>query len=171
MAPIDFDLILNQPSPRAPYYRYLSRDERLRVQTLRDIGWKLPEIQRRLGITWRQAQYACSHRLTPQKRSGRPPILEEEQVNEIEVFVISSKTNRLMSYHRLAMVFQPIVGSQAPAGGIRGALERRGYKRYVARQKPPLSKKIEPYRSSSRGITRIGAVSNGVGYYGAMRAG
>lgn len=146
MAPIDFDLILNPPSPRHPHHRYLSRDERLRVQTLRDAGWKLPEIQQQLGITWNQAQYACSHRLTPQKRSGRPPVLEEEQVDEIELFVISSKTNRLMSYYRLSTIFQPIMGDVASARAIRGALERRGYKRYVARQKPPLSEKNRQLR-------------------------
>jgi hypothetical protein len=146
MAPIDFDLILNPPSPRAPHHRYLSRDERLRAQTLHDAGWKLHEIQRKLGISWNQVQYACSHQLTPQKRSGRPPVLEEEQVDEIELFVVSSKTNRLISYHRLSTVFQPIMSHLASAGAIRGALERRGYKRYVARQKPPLSAKNRQLR-------------------------
>jgi hypothetical protein len=141
MAPADFNLILNPPSPRVPHHRYLSRDERLRAQTLRDTGWKLSKIQRKLGISWNQAQYACSHQLTPQKRSGRPPVLGEEQVDEIELFVVSSKTNRLMSYQRLSAVFQPVMGALATAGAIQGALERRGYKRYVARQKPPLSAK------------------------------
>jgi ketohexokinase/beta-glucosidase len=74
--------------------------------------------------------------VTPRKRPGRPPVLSEEQIDEIELFVVSSKTGRLMSYLELSVQFSEFqVGPEA----IRSALRRRGYKRYIARQKPPLS--------------------------------
>lgn len=89
-------------------------------------------------ITLRQVQYACTHRLTPKKRPGRPPELTEEEVDELELFVCSSKTGRLMSYLKLSMALPHL---NASSDQIKAALYKRGFKRYVARQKPPLSEK------------------------------
>jgi transposase len=96
-----------------------------------------------LGITWNQAQYAATHRVTPKKRPGRPSTLDEDQVDKIELFVVSSKIGRLMSYTQLAIRFAHF---NCSVEAIRSALNRRGYKRYVAHQKPPLSEKNKRQR-------------------------
>ncbi len=134
------------PTPTTPTRRHLNRDERLRIQTLRDVGFKYNQIYDALGYSYKQIQRAClASRPTPKKRSGRPPVLSEEQVDEIELFIQSKRSRRLLSYERLAIHFKELeVGPQA----IKNALERRGYRRYVARQKPPLSEKNKRDRLS-----------------------
>ncbi|KAF2272233.1 uncharacterized protein EI97DRAFT_496760 [Westerdykella ornata] len=89
----------NQSQPR---HRYLSCDERIWVHTLRDIGWQLDDIVKMLNISWAQAQYAASHRVTPKKCPGHPPVLSKKQIDEIELFIVSSKTGKLMSYLELS---------------------------------------------------------------------
>ncbi|PSN71025.1 hypothetical protein BS50DRAFT_631060 [Corynespora cassiicola Philippines] len=124
-----------------PHRRHLTRDQRLQVQTLRHIGHQLNDIARFLDILWRQAQYAASaEQVTPKKRSGRPSFLNNKEVNEIELYVVSSKLGRFMSFFELSTVFMPSI-PYATEGAVRYALYRRGYRRYAARQKPPLSPK------------------------------
>ena len=79
------------PSPSIPHHtKHLSRDQRLQIQTLRKVGFKLKEINEALGFSFYQIQNACrASRPTPKKRSGRPPVLDHEQVDEIELFIIS----------------------------------------------------------------------------------
>ena len=118
--------------------RHLSRDQRLQVHTLRDVGYKLQDIARLLGITYGQAQYSAAHRIIPKKRSGRPAVLSEEEVDKIELFVVSTQTGRLMAYTQLALRFSVRFGRDISFDAVKGALTRREYKQYVARQKPPL---------------------------------
>ncbi|KAH6629744.1 hypothetical protein C7974DRAFT_192700 [Boeremia exigua] len=62
--------------PSTPRHRYLSRDERLKVQTLSNAGHSQAWIQRHLGFTKRQVATAIySDQVTPTRRSGRPPKL------------------------------------------------------------------------------------------------
>lgn len=116
----------------------LTRDERLQVKTLRAAGFTLREIESLLKITPNQAQYAAfhAHPVTPRKKTGRPPLLTKEQADELEAFVCSSRQARQMSYLALSLVFKHWGVSEY---AIRYALYKRGYRRYVARQKPPLS--------------------------------
>jgi hypothetical protein len=118
--------------------KHLTRDQRLQVKTLRDAGFPLQDITRLLNVSFHQAQYVSRSEqpVTPRKRKGRPPCLTEEQVNELEVFICSSQTGRLMSYLQLSMTFSHFGVSEY---AIRRALQKRGFHRYVARQKPPLS--------------------------------
>ena len=106
--------------------KHLTRDQNIRVQTLRDAGFKYKQIHEQLGFSYKQIQRAClASRPTPKKRSGRPPVLLEEQVDEIELFIISKRSRQLLSYEQLATgPFQKFnIGWQA----IKNALERRGY--------------------------------------------
>jgi len=60
--------------------REMTRDQRLQARTLQAVGWKYTDIlkffrDKNERLTYRQIYYACKTRSTPQKRSGRPPIL------------------------------------------------------------------------------------------------
>ena len=123
----------------------LTRDERIQCLTLRSIGWSYEAIARHLGVTQRQVQTASStDHPTPKKRKGRCPLLSEAQADELEVFICYSRTNRLMSYLHLAT--GPFAHWGASEYAIRYALRKRGYKRYVARAKPPLSEQNKAIR-------------------------
>lgn len=75
-------------------------------------------------------------RLSPGRSTGRPPVLTFEQEEELVTFVCSSQEAWQMSYLELALHFESWnVGQDA----IRNALKRRGFSRYVARRKPPLT--------------------------------
>src|SRR4051794_26179482 len=117
---------------------HLSRDQRLQIQTLWKAGFKRKQIQDHLSLTYWQIRYAClASRPTPKKRSGRPPVLSEEQIDEIKLFVCSKRSNRLLSYERLAL--EPFQKFSVSSEAIKNALERREYNRYVAYRKAPLS--------------------------------
>jgi len=58
-------------------------------------------------------------------------------VDQLEVFVCSSKTGRLMSYLNLSV--GPFSNWEVGEYAIRNTLRKRGYSRHVARAKPPLS--------------------------------
>ena len=53
-----------------------------------------------------QIQYAYTSRAIPKKRSGRPPILTQAQVEELVEFVCASAKNRRMSYSQLAIALE-----------------------------------------------------------------
>lgn len=117
---------------------YLTRDQRIQVQTLRGVGFTYEAIANHLKITLRQVQYACStEHLTPSKRSGRPPALSDEQLDELIDYIRQSKEARRMSYLRLPKEIFPQRGVSEYA--IRSGLRRRGFRRYIALAKPPLS--------------------------------
>jgi hypothetical protein len=66
------------PLPSTPTKQTkLTQDQRLKAETLRDIGWKYQQIADYLHCTLRQVQYACNSWLTPQKRQcGRKYMLD-----------------------------------------------------------------------------------------------
>jgi len=124
--------------PRRSSSTHLTRDQRIRVRTLRDVGFTYEAIARHLDVTVRQAQHTCqAEQATPKKRSGRPPALTEAQTDELVNYIQQSKETRRKSYLRLAKEVFPEwnVGEYA----IRFALRKRGFKRYIALAKPPLS--------------------------------
>ena len=124
-------------NPTTPIHHQLTRDERLRIRTLRACT-KLTyeEIAHCLHVTVRQVQLACqaSHP-TPKKRPGRPLFLKEEQIDRLIEYVTSSKYTRRLSYSELAIHLDFNCSKLA----IKAALNSRGYYRYIARRKPPLS--------------------------------
>jgi hypothetical protein len=76
---------LSTPST-APYSTAIQetiRDERIQVQTLHNFSLMYSQIHNHLGLSLRQIQYAVRHQLTPKKRSGRPAILAQEEVDMI----------------------------------------------------------------------------------------
>lgn len=68
----------------------------------------------------------------------------EEQVDEIEAYVTSSKAARFLSWAALSV--GPLSHFEVSGDTLRKALGKRGYKRHVARQKPPLSGKNQKAR-------------------------
>jgi hypothetical protein len=124
-----------------PKRRQLTRDERLRIQTLREEGWEIDVIHAHLrttinNLTIHQVEYACRFtHPTSRKRSGRPPLLNKEQETELIAFVRTSKISRRLTYFKLAVHFQWGVIT------VKGCLERAGYGRYVVHIKSPISEK------------------------------
>lgn len=131
---------LRTPSPR-PSGRAsnTSRDTRVSIRTLRSAGWTYQQIATHLHLTLRQVQHAATTQATPRRPSGRPPILTVAQVEELIEFVCSSRKARRMAYWRLPQE----LGWDCSVYAIRNALRRAGFKRYVARRKPPIT---EPTR-------------------------
>ncbi|KAF2260712.1 hypothetical protein CC78DRAFT_536196 [Lojkania enalia] len=84
--------------PRTPYRNssaHLTRDERLQCQTLRLAGHTHKYIANLLNLTERQVGYViASEQVTPKKRPGRPRILTDAQVDELEEYVQSSRATR-----------------------------------------------------------------------------
>jgi transposase len=114
-----------------------TRDQRLQAQTFHDAGLTYAQIRAPLGLTLRQVQYAVSHRLTPKKRHGRPPILTQEEVNDIITWICVSKANRRTLWIKIPMSLKLNVGYYC----VRRALRNAGFARRVARRKPPQSER------------------------------
>jgi hypothetical protein len=70
-------------TPPAPARINTTRDQRLQVQTLHDVGFTYSQISNQLSLSLRQVRYALSHRITPKKHSGRPSLLTQEEVDNI----------------------------------------------------------------------------------------
>ena len=140
----------NGPIPHPPIKQtrasHLTRDQRRDIQLLYRIGWSYQHIRNALPFhpTIRQVNYACKEttQATPQKRSGRPPILTQAQVEELVEFVCASKTNRRMSFAQLTEVLNFGVKKDA----IRNTLLREGFHRRLAMRKPPISEKNRKLR-------------------------
>ena len=132
-------------------HQELTRDQRTSIITLHLAGFKYKQIQdwiRNNGgaeVSIRQVQHAIERgHPTPQKKGhvGKKSTLTEDQINDLEVLVCSSKAGRLLSYTGLSSALDLGVSVDV----IRAALQKRGYKRYIARQKPPLSEKNKELR-------------------------
>ena len=95
----------NRPStPPPPAVNDTTRDQRLQIQTLHDVGLSYTQIQKQLGLTLRQIQYAARHRITPKKRAGRPSTLTQEEVNEIINWVCALKANRRAPWAKIPII-------------------------------------------------------------------
>ena len=96
-------------------------------------------------ISKKQVRHALDHAPpTPQKRSGRPPILDAEQRQQQLVdYVCQNKENRRKTWHELAHEF-----SYWGCGwiAIKHALEKEGFNMRTAMCKPPISEKNRKLR-------------------------
>ncbi|KAF1828642.1 hypothetical protein BDW02DRAFT_484505, partial [Decorospora gaudefroyi] len=81
--------------------KQLNRDQRLMVHTLYNAGHTQKWISTHLNFTLRQVQYVLTVPVTPKSRTGRPSLLSTEQVQELILFIRSSKATRQMSYINL----------------------------------------------------------------------
>jgi hypothetical protein len=127
-------------TPPQPVHRLLTRDERLRIQLLRELNWKQAAIAEHEYVIIRQVSWTINHiYVTPQKHlCGAKAKLDYIQTQALIRFISASRTNRRMSYLQVAAVLDwPNVGEYA----IQHALEREGYHRQVGRIKPPISEK------------------------------
>lgn len=123
----------SSPLPR------LSPEKKIAIQTLRRYGLKQNEIAAEVCCSRKQVQNALrpsrnvgSHRPGPKAR------LSTEQVDALEEFVRSWPEGRSMNFLELSMHSQ-FAHWNCSEQLIRKVLKTRGYKRYVAREKPPLN--------------------------------
>jgi hypothetical protein len=115
------------------------------VQTLAVAGHTHRFIANLLWITERQVGYAiASEHVTPQRRNGRPRTLTSAQIDELEAFVRSSRRTRQISY--LALATGPFKAYGVLQHVIQRALQRRGYTRWLACAKPPLTEDTRDLR-------------------------
>jgi hypothetical protein len=110
----------------------------------RRCGKTAEQIVEMLGFTLRQVNYTLEVQDTPQHhKTGRPPVLNEQQTQQLVDFVCASKHNRRMSYEELAHEF---IYWQVGEYAIRSALDRAGFNRRWAMRKPPISEKNRKLR-------------------------
>lgn len=114
---------------------FTSRDDRLRVQAMRLAGLTYAKISELLHLTPHQVAYAVNHPPTPKKRQGRPGLLTEEQIQSIIQWVCSSKEARRTPWCQIPIILQLNCSFYA----VRNALRKAGFRRRVARRKPPIS--------------------------------
>jgi hypothetical protein len=79
--------------PSTPKRKQLTRDERLRIQTLREVGWETDAIYAHFrsaiaNLSLYQVEYACKFtHPTSRKRLGRLSLLNVEQEAQLIAFV------------------------------------------------------------------------------------
>ena len=128
------------PVPKTPQEAELSRDDRLRIQTLYYIaGWSVTDLRLQFPhITRRQIDYTLQNRPTPQRHAcGRHVKLDTPHRKHLVGWITQS------SFHR------SIPWAEIPAWlgwngwcsetAIRTEFKKEGYCRGVRRRKPPLS--------------------------------
>ena len=119
------------PSPPTEVrQRHLSRDDRIKIQTLRRYaGWTYQRIADTLGFTRRQIQTACTSPVTPRKgaRRGYRTLGAQEQRQLIDWF-LSDEAFRHIAWQDLPfLVPQPLCKYGAYA--LSSVLQDMGYKR------------------------------------------
>ncbi|RKF83071.1 hypothetical protein GcM3_017023 [Golovinomyces cichoracearum] len=84
---------------------YISSEDCIRVKTLRKHTNKtIEQIAKDLGLSWHQVQHVCArHSESPSVRTGRPPVLSSQQIDQLVAFVRSSYEARRMSYLDLSL--------------------------------------------------------------------
>lgn len=125
------------PTPKQPRSDELTRDARLRVQTLFfDANFTRDDIVLQTGYTYRQVCEALRHRLTPQKhKTGRKAVLNTPQRKRLIEQVTSSKDNREVPWPAIPR----ILGFDCGEYAIRTAFKKEGFIRALAPHKPGLS--------------------------------
>lgn len=115
--------------PTTPTRKHLSRDERIKILTLRDEGSSYIRIARKIGCTERQVQYVCStNKATPRKGRGRHQKLSEDRLTGVIDWIRATFDNRCKSVHQIvAELDLPVCGET-----LRKALKARGMTMHLA---------------------------------------
>lgn len=118
---------------------YFSSEDCVRVKALRKHTNKTIElIAKDLGLSWHHAQdVRARHSESPSVRTGRPPVLSSQQIDQLVAFVRSSYEARRVS--DLDLSLDPFREWSVGQRCIQRALKSRGYSRRRARSKPALS--------------------------------
>jgi transposase len=114
-----------------------SRNQRRDIKLMYRLGYTQNAIGLGLQLSRGQIQYAVTHNETPVKRPGRPSLLSQAQLKELKAFITASQYNRQMPYRRIPGALGWNVGEYC----IHHALQKLGYKRCIAKIKPPISEK------------------------------
>ena len=126
----------NTPPSTPSRRKQLTRDQRIKIIALHSYGVNQVSIAKELQVTRSQVRYTLSKKDTPSpsKRSGRPMVMTEEQIDELEVFVTSTRTGRQTSYFELARVQFRYwnVGEHV----VIRVLRSKRYERRIAQSKP-----------------------------------
>jgi len=135
-AAFSMDSTFHVPTPKQPN-RELSRDDRLRIQTLFfDAHHTRSQICLETGYSYNQVCHAITHRLTPQKkRCGRRVLLNTPQRKRLIQWATASQENRETPWIEIP----GILGLDCGEWAIRTAFKKEGFARRVSRKKPPLS--------------------------------
>ena len=130
--------------PKTPHkQKDLSRDTRIKAQTLRDLGWTYSKIAAQLHISLRQVQWAVTHRPTPQKHTtGRPLKINAASRQILIEFVCASRKNQQLPFWKIPLE----LGWDVSADCIPSALKKEGFSKRLARRKPPLSEQNQRTR-------------------------
>ncbi len=125
--------------------KQLTTEERQRVRTLYFDG-QLSQalIKERTGFTAAQIRTAIrADNAIAGRSTGRPRVMTPEQEEELVSYVCASKKTRRMGFLELSIaLFNGVFGMWL----IKHALYRLGFRRRVARRKPPLSEKNKRLR-------------------------
>ena len=120
------------PTPKTPTRQTrraeLSRDDRIRVQTLhRYANWTYGQIAAKLDISYRQVQYAATNPVTPQKRKcGQSTKITSPRKRVLTEYINGSPSRGQLSWDQIpAALGWNDVGAEA----VRTALESEGYHR------------------------------------------
>lgn len=135
------------PVPKTPRNKELSRDDKLKFQTLYyTAGWTLADILlQHPQISRKQLDHALQTRLTPQKKGhcGRHAIINTPRRKELVQWVTSSSFTREIPWAEIPkwLAWEDWCGYSA----IRTAF-KEGYCRAIRRRKPPLSEENQRKR-------------------------
>ncbi|KAI0996483.1 hypothetical protein K3495_g11699 [Podosphaera aphanis] len=138
---------MDQPQipPSTPSSERLSRDQCIKIKALHDAGINQSKIAAPLNISRKQVGYSLRRgSVTPKKARGRSPSLSSEDVHKIEEFIKESPENRQMTYFELAN--GPFKHLGVSERVIKSELEKGGFKRYTALNKPTTSPEIRRKR-------------------------
>lgn len=117
--------------------RETTRDERLRIITLRDdAGWSFREIGKQLNLS-----HATCHRIykhfkingTPsnRKRAGRPPIFSTEEKARLVAFITRDKRTRRLHWEEI----KEEMGYDCSARTLLNVMASMGYHKRIPRRK------------------------------------
>ena len=90
-----------------PKKRQLTRDEGIQILAFRRLGMTYEAIAKQFrNVSPRQIEYLIQKgHPTPQKRPGRPPIISDEQLQELTTFIYAFKCNRRLPWAQLYLEY------------------------------------------------------------------
>lgn len=117
---------------------HLTQEQRARIYTLfHDAKWTHKQLREHLGVSEKQVRLAIK-RTEVAPRSGRPLTMSADDDAELEAYITQSRERRRMPFYELSIRFQ---GGIRTIKVLRGAFQRLGFFRRVARCKPKLDER------------------------------